>query len=110
MQKIYFNDSGLSANKKRESSNGRLILEIGKKQHDTPQSYAYRKIRGKLKDSYVSTGLGPGITYHANGFWFRIDHILYGKGLQSLSTHIDKVKYSDHYPVKAILKWNETDK
>ncbi|CDD88491.1 putative uncharacterized protein [Tannerella sp. CAG:51] len=78
--------------------------------NDTPQSYAYRKIRGKLKDSYVSTGLGPGITYHANGFWFRIDHILYGKGLQSLSTHIDKVKYSDHYPVKAILKWNETDK
>ena len=33
--------------------------------NDTPQSYAYRKIRGKLKDSYVSTGLGPGITYHA---------------------------------------------
>ena len=77
--------------------------------NDTPQSYTYRKIRGDLKDSYVSNGLGPGITYHANGFWFRIDHILYGKGLQSISTHIDKVKFSDHYPIKTVLKWNEPD-
>lgn len=74
--------------------------------NDTPQSYAYRKVRGDLNDAYVSTGFGPGITYHANKFWFRIDHILYGTGLQPISTQIDKVKLSDHYPVKAIFQWN----
>ncbi|WP_455505462.1 endonuclease/exonuclease/phosphatase family protein [Coprobacter sp.] len=76
--------------------------------NDTPQSYAYRKVRGNLNDAYVSTGFGPGITYYANKFWFRIDHILYGSGLQPVSTLIDKIKLSDHYPVRAIFQWNET--
>lgn len=75
--------------------------------NDIPQSYTYRKVRGKLNDAYVATGFGPGITYNKNMFWFRIDHILYGKTLKAVSTHIGDIKASDHYPVKATLVWND---
>lgn len=68
--------------------------------NDTQQSYVYNKIRGDLKDAYVETCFGPDITYHADKFFFRIDHILYGKGLKCLNTYIDKsIKDSDHYPI-----------
>ncbi len=68
--------------------------------NDTQQSYVYDKIRGNLKDAYVENCFGPDITYHADKFLFRIDHILYGNGLNPLNTKIDKsIKVSDHYPV-----------
>ncbi len=75
--------------------------------NDTPQSYAYRKIRGKFNDAYVSTQFGPNITYHESRFWFRIDHILYNTELRAISTDIIKKKYSDHYPIQAIFQWNQ---
>ena len=73
--------------------------------NDSPQSYVYYKVRGKLNDAYVETGFGPGITYHKNGFLFRIDHMLYGKGLDAVSTEIGRLKNSDHYPLKATFVW-----
>ena len=76
--------------------------------NDTPQSYVYHKIRGKLKDAYVETGFGPGITYHKNGFLFRIDHILYSGDFHAVTTEIGKLKNSDHYPLKATFVWNDT--
>lgn len=74
--------------------------------NDTPMSYIYHTIRGDMKDAYVETGFGPGVTYHENGFWFRIDHLLYGEAFKALSCKIGKKKYSDHYPllVKLSLK------
>lgn len=75
--------------------------------NDTPQSYVYHTIKGNLKDAYVQTGSGPGITYYANHFWFRIDHVLYGKNLQAVKTTIGKEKYSDHYPVKVVFRWSD---
>lgn len=73
--------------------------------NDTPQSYAYRTIRGNLDDAFVQTGFGPGITYHANRFWFRIDHILYNTHFKALSTRIGKLTDSDHYPLTAHFEW-----
>ena len=68
--------------------------------NDTQQSYVYNKIRGGLNDAYIDNCFGPNITYHENKFLFRIDHILYGNGLNPISTKIDKrIKASDHYPV-----------
>lgn len=75
--------------------------------NDTPQSYAYRKIRGDFDDAYVATGFGPGITYHESGLWFRIDHILYNDDLQATDSRIIHKNYSDHYPVMATLQWNQ---
>lgn len=71
--------------------------------NDAPISYAYRTIKGDLIDSYANTGLGQGITYHENMFWFRIDFIMHSLGIQSYNCTVDKVKYSDHYPVWTYL-------
>lgn len=71
--------------------------------NDTPMSYIYHTIRGDMKDAYVETGFGPGITYHENGFWFRIDHLLYGKAFRAVSSRIGNKKYSDHYPLFVTL-------
>ena len=68
--------------------------------NDTQQSYTYNKIKGNLNDAYIENCFGPNITYHADKFLFRIDHILYGNGLTPLKAKIDKsIKSSDHYPV-----------
>lgn len=71
--------------------------------NDSPISYAYYTIKGDLVDSYANSGLGYGITYHENKFWFRIDFIMHSLALQSYNCTIDKVKYSDHYPVWTYL-------
>lgn len=72
--------------------------------NDTPISYAYKKMKGNLTDAYTSTGFGPGITYYEDYFLFRIDYILHSKSLKSYKTTVDRVKFSDHYPVLTYLK------
>jgi endonuclease/exonuclease/phosphatase family metal-dependent hydrolase len=69
--------------------------------NDTPVSYAYRKIRKGLNDSFVSSGYGAGFTYHGNYPPNRIDYILYDNKLQSTNFEILKARYSDHYPIIA---------
>ncbi|MGV8962514.1 MAG: endonuclease/exonuclease/phosphatase family protein [Candidatus Saccharimonadaceae bacterium] len=71
--------------------------------NDTPISYAYKQMKGNLIDSYASTGFGPGITYYEDLFLFRIDYILHSKNLKSHKTTVDRVKFSDHYPVLTYL-------
>ncbi|MDD4159137.1 MAG: endonuclease/exonuclease/phosphatase family protein [Proteiniphilum sp.] len=76
--------------------------------NDTPISYAYSRMRKGLKDAYVATAFGPGITYHEDLFLFRIDHILHSEQLKAFRTEVDKVPYSDHYPLRTYLKPVET--
>lgn len=71
--------------------------------NDTPISYAYQKMSKGLNDAYVSTAFGPGITYHEDLFLFRIDHILYSENIKAYQTKRDKIKYSDHYPLRTYL-------
>lgn len=72
--------------------------------NDTPVSYAYRKIRKGLNDSFVSSGYGAGFTYHGNYPPNRIDYILHDKKLESTNFDILKAKYSDHYPIIASFR------
>ena len=72
--------------------------------NDTPISYAYHRMKKGLKDAYVSTAFGPGITYHEDFFLFRIDHILHSGNIRAYRTKRDKVKYSDHYPLHTYLE------
>lgn len=72
--------------------------------NDTPISYAYHKMKGDLTDAYAHTGLGHGITYHENKFWFRIDYIMHSSEFKSYNCTVGKVKYSDHYPIMAYLQ------
>lgn len=67
--------------------------------NDTPISYAHRTIQGGLKDAFAESGRGIGVTYNQNFFWFRIDHILHSPNIKAYNCTIDKVSYSDHYPV-----------
>lgn len=55
-----------------------------------------------MKQVYPEVGFGPMITYNANHFFFRIDHILYrGKNLKPYSMTRGDILASDHYPVMA---------
>jgi endonuclease/exonuclease/phosphatase family metal-dependent hydrolase len=74
--------------------------------NDTPISYAHRKIQGPLLDAFAESGWGPGTTYNQNYFWFRIDHIMHSPNMEAFNCTVDKVKYSDHYPVWCYLKLN----
>ena len=72
--------------------------------NDTPVSYAYRKIRSGLNDSFVNSGYGAGFTYKGNYPPNRIDYILYDNSLTNSYFEILKVKYSDHYPIIAYFR------
>ena len=75
--------------------------------NDTPISYAHRTVQGPLVDSFAESGQGMGITYNQNMFWFRIDNILHSKNMKSMNCTIDKVRYSDHYPLWCYLSLEE---
>lgn len=69
--------------------------------NDIPLSYTYfRLLRGR-KDSFVKAGRGFGSTYSILWPMLRIDYILYPSELKAVSYEVEKVKYSDHYPVIA---------
>jgi endonuclease/exonuclease/phosphatase family metal-dependent hydrolase len=72
--------------------------------NDTPVSYAYRKIRKGLNDSFVNSGYGAGFTYRGNYPPNRIDYILYDKVLVNSYFEIVRIKFSDHYPIIAYFK------
>lgn len=72
--------------------------------NDTPVSYAYRKIRKGLNDSFVNSGFGAGFTYKGNYPANRIDYILYDNSFLNSYFEIIKVRYSDHYPIVAYFK------
>ena len=72
--------------------------------NDTPVSYSYRKIRKNLKDAFVETGSGAGFTYRDKYPPNRIDYILYDPELNCSGFKIDRVKFSDHYPVSAYFR------
>lgn len=72
--------------------------------NDTPISYAHRTIQGELVDAFAASGRGMGITYNRNFFWFRIDNILHSPNMKAINCTVDKVKYSDHYPLWCYLQ------
>lgn len=72
--------------------------------NDTPASYAYRTIKGKLKDSFRSCGKGYGYTYRYLRKLFRIDYIFYsGDKLRGTRYYSPELEYSDHKPVIVTL-------
>lgn len=53
----------------------------------------------KMKQVYPRVGFGPMITYNANKFWVRIDHVLYRGDLEPYSMKRGNLRASDHYPL-----------
>lgn len=68
--------------------------------NDVPSSYAYTKIKGKLKDVFSEIGSGFGWTFNEKLYHFRIDYVLCDlTAFTPIKFKVDKVNYSDHYPV-----------
>ena len=75
--------------------------------NDVPASYAYSKIRGRLKDAFVERGNGLGWTYNASVFRFRIDHILFDPAFKLLDFKLDNnARHSDHFPLMCKMKFD----
>jgi endonuclease/exonuclease/phosphatase family metal-dependent hydrolase len=75
--------------------------------NDTPISYVRRTIQGSLIDAYAESGLGMGVSYNQNYFFFRIDHIFHSISMDAYNCRVDAgVKLSDHYPIYSYLKFN----
>ena len=71
--------------------------------NDTPVSYSYQKIRGKLKDAFVESGRGVGRTYVGKLPSFRIDYILHSKEFNSYNFKTIDFRMSDHLPISCVF-------
>ena len=68
--------------------------------NDVPGCYTIRELEDYgLKQVYPRVGFGPMITYNADMFYFRIDHVLYRGEMEPLSLSRGNDKFSDHYPL-----------
>ena len=71
--------------------------------NDTPASYAYHKIKGKMQDAYRQAGSGLGLTYIGDFPSFRIDYILHDSTFKAIDYHTHPEELSDHHPISASL-------
>lgn len=67
--------------------------------NDIPNSYTYRTMSKSLVDAWRNNNNGLGISFHEKFYLFRIDYILHSPAIHTYHTKVDKVNYSDHYPL-----------
>ncbi len=72
--------------------------------NNTAYSWAYKKIKGNLQDTFLQAGSRFGETYAIKRFPLRIDFILVDQSIEVLSHHNFKINYSDHKPVAATIE------
>ena len=76
--------------------------------NELPYSYTYYKFKNTLSNSFESAGNGFGFSFNGKLPFLRIDNQFYGEGIEiSDYETLDKVSYSDHFPVKAKYFVNE---
>ncbi len=69
--------------------------------NDTPNSYTYHQMKGKLIDAFEVSGRGFSNTYKGDFPSFRIDYILYSSELTTSNYERLIFDVSDHYPIIA---------
>ncbi len=67
--------------------------------NDTPATYTYKEIKGKLHDGFKTCGNGYGYTFKGLFKLMRIDYILYAPELKGIKYYSPSLKWSDHNPV-----------
>jgi endonuclease/exonuclease/phosphatase family metal-dependent hydrolase len=72
--------------------------------NDSPSSYAYRTVKGALKDSFIQSGSGLGRTYVGAMPSFRIDYILHDAAFTSFNYYARAFDFSDHKMVTCSIK------
>ena len=75
--------------------------------NDIPVSYSYQTLSSSknLKDAFQEAGCGLSVTYAGNIPGLRIDFILLDKKFKVFNCHVNKVPYSDHYPVVSEIRF-----
>lgn len=72
--------------------------------NDVPLSHALLSLEEVgFEPVYPATGFGPAVTFHADKFYFRIDHILTRGNIIPVSSRIFKNGLSDHYAFETTL-------
>ena len=77
--------------------------------NDTPMSYTYHQLQKQHKDCFVEAGKGFGATYSRLWPALRLDYILIPEEYQTTYHKIERVPYSDHYPVLTQIKLDSTN-
>ncbi len=72
--------------------------------NDSPSSYAYRTMKGKLNDSFIESGSGIGRTYVGAMPSFRIDYILHDPSYKAYNYYAKAFEFSDHKMLSCSLK------
>ena len=72
--------------------------------NDTPMSYTYRKMRGRLVDAFCRKGRGAVYTYRGLLELFRIDYLFHSRDFVTLYYDPSTARLSDHNPVVVDLK------
>ncbi|NLX41388.1 MAG: endonuclease/exonuclease/phosphatase family protein [Bacteroidales bacterium] len=67
--------------------------------NDTPMSYTYHQLQKDHKDCFVEAGKGFGATYSKLWPALRLDYILIPEEYRTTYHKIERVPFSDHYPV-----------
>lgn len=76
--------------------------------NDIQNCYAIRTLtKDDFKSAFAMAGHGPLITYHANRFYFQIDHTLYRGKLEAIDFKRYNFDRSDHYPIETRFIWSE---
>lgn len=71
--------------------------------NDTPMSYTYHRLASRHKDSFAEGGHGFAATYSMLWPLLRIDYILVPENVPCDRTTVNRVPYSDHYPVSTLI-------
>lgn len=71
-----------------------------------PLSYVYWKVKFGLRDCFLESSFGKmGNTIKKGHLGIRIDYVLCSRKLTPIQCEVDRVKYSDHFPVSATIGW-----
>ena len=74
--------------------------------NDTPVSYTYHRLSHGLRDAYLAAHpYSFGHTFYHGPLGIRIDYVLCSRSLYPASATLDRVSFSDHYPLKVTIEW-----
>ena len=76
---------------------------VGGDFNDSPITYTYNRFSELLKDAFIEKGSGLGVSYNGVVPLLRIDYIFTSSLFNVHDFDIDRKKYSDHYPVTAVI-------
>ena len=84
---------------------GRYPIVVCGDFNDNPISFSRHQMAKRLRDCFVETGRGVGLSYNQKAFSFRIDHVFCSEDITPYQCHVDeKMDASDHYPMVCWLK------